>query len=91
MVIVDIVDARTRRSVWRGSVQARVDLELSDSLRRERVNMATDRNFDLTTIEMSIPLRERQINGKQLQVCLSRYNGTTVKQRVSNACIIRKG
>lgn len=39
-LIVDVIDARKKKPLWRGALQAYVSFELSEKIRRERINMA---------------------------------------------------
>ena len=39
-LIIDIVQNRTRRPLWRGALQANVDPELSDEVRKQRLDLA---------------------------------------------------
>lgn len=39
-LIVDIFDARTKKPIWRGAMQAYVGFDLSEKIRRKRINMA---------------------------------------------------
>lgn len=41
-LVVDIVEARTGRGIWRGAVQADVTFELTDAERRRRIRQAVD-------------------------------------------------
>lgn len=41
-LIMDIMEGRSGRSLWRGALQALVDFELDDDVRRQRVQLAVD-------------------------------------------------
>ena len=43
MLIIDVFDGRTRRPLWRGAVQAKVDLDLNEKVRKQRLQMVVER------------------------------------------------
>jgi hypothetical protein len=42
-LVLDVVDRRQKRGVWRGSIEALVDPTLSEELRRERLRLGVER------------------------------------------------
>ena len=43
MLIIDVIDGRTRQPLWRGAVQANVNLDLSEKIRIQRIQMVVER------------------------------------------------
>ena len=42
MIIIDVIDARTRKPVYRAALQANVDFSLGDDVRRQRIDLAVN-------------------------------------------------
>ena len=45
-IVIDIIEARTNRMIWRGALQGMANFDVSDKERKERIKIVVDRLLD---------------------------------------------